>query len=226
MIQDKNQKKQYWSPGVTVDVVIFTVVDKTLNALLIKRSIKPFLGLPALPGGFLRKGETSRKAVERVVAEKAGVKNINDIYLEQLYTFDELDRDPRGQILSISYFALVDSASIKSSGNWLSAKNLPRLAFDHKKIIDYAIRRLGNKLEYTNVVLSLLPKKFAFSQLQETYEIILGKRLDKRNFRKKFLSLGLIRPIKELLTGGRQRPAQLYSFISQKPAELENFIKG
>ncbi len=218
--------KQYWSPGVTVDVVIFTVVNKALKVLLVERANKPFLGSLALPGGFLRKGETSKKAAQRVVTEKAGVKNIKDIYLEQLFTFDELGRDPRGQILSISYFALVDNAAIKSSGDWVGVKNLPKVAFDHKVIITYATQRLRNKLEYTNAVFSLLPKKFTLSQLQDTYEIILNRKMDKRNFRKKFLSLGLIKPAKELLTGARQRPAQLYSFISQRPVELKNFING
>lgn len=153
------------------------------------------------------------------------------MYIEQLYTFDDIKRDPRGYVLSVSYFSLVNSNKINIRENentqkpaFYSVKKLPKLAFDHKEIIGYALKRLRYKLEYTNVVFSILEKKFTFTQLQNAYEIILDKKLDKRNFRKKFLTLGLIKPIKGKLEGARQRPAQLYSFVSGKPVELKRFF--
>ena len=221
-------KRLYWPPGVTVDVVIFTLEDKHLKALLIRRIHEPFRGYWALPGGFLLKNETAQKASLRILREKAGVKNI---YLEQLYTFDSPFRDPRGHVLTVAYMALVPRQYIKfGEGDELQApslfgvKKLPRLAFDHAQILQYAIRRLRAKLEYTNVIFSLLPKEFTFNQLQQTYEIVLGKKLDKRNFRKKFELLGLIRPTRKTLYGARQRPARLYGFLSRNPAELKKFF--
>lgn len=222
------QEKIYQNVSATVDVVIFTIEEGELKVLLIKRANEPFSGSLALPGGFLLKGENTHQAAQRILADKAGVKNV---YVEQLYTFDDLKRDPRGYILSVAYFALVnkDKINIKESENtqkpsFYSIKKIPSLAFDHNKIINYALQRLRYKLEYTNVVFSLLEKKFTFSQLQNAYEVILNKKLDKRNFRKKFLALGLIKPIKGKLEGARQRPAQLYSFVSEKPVELKKFF--
>lgn len=222
------QEKIYQNVSVTVDVAIFTIEDGELKALLINRAGEPFKGSWALPGGFLLKGEDTHQAAQRILADKAGVKNV---YTEQLYTFDSSKRDPRGHVLSVAYFALVnkDKINIKESENtqkpaFYSVKKIPKLAFDHNDIIDYALQRLRYKLEYTNAVFSLLEKKFTFSQLQSAYEIILNKKLDKRNFRKKFLTLGLIKSVKGKLEGVRQRPAQLYSFVSEKPLELKRFF--
>src|SRR3990172_4261761 len=183
------KSKLYWPPAVTVDAVIFTVQEDDLQVLLIERSNEPFRNYCALPGGFLIKNEPSRDAVARILKDKAGV---NNVYTEQLYTFDDLARDPRGHTVTIAYFALVPPTSLKISSSvrehpqLYSVKRLPNLAFDHRKIIEYALGRLRAKLEYTNVVYSLLPKEFTIPQLQKTYEVILGKRLDKRNFAKKF----------------------------------------
>lgn len=222
------QGKKYQSVSATVDVVIFTIEDGELKVLLINRAGEPFRGLWALPGGFLLEGENTRSAAQRLLTDKAGVK---DVYTEQLYTFDDLKRDPRGYVLSVSYFALVDRNKIDIQESEKTQKpafypviKLPKLAFDHKEIIEYALKRLRYKLEYTNVVFSLLEKKFTFTQLQNAYEIILDKKLDKRNFRKKFLTLGLIKTAKGKLEGARQRPAQLYSFMSGKPVELKRFF--
>lgn len=222
------QGKKYQSVSATVDVVIFTIEDGELKVLLINRAGEPFRGLWALPGGFLLEGENTQSAAQRLLTDKAGVK---DVYIEQLYTFDDLKRDPRGYVLSVSYFALVDRNKIDIQESektqkpaFYSVRKLPKLAFDHKEIIEYALKRLRYKLEYTNVVFSLLEKKFTFTQLQNAYEIILDKKLDKRNFRKKFLTLGLIKTAKGKLEGARQRPAQLYSFMSGKPVELKRFF--
>ncbi|OGC37767.1 hypothetical protein A2V54_00555 [candidate division WWE3 bacterium RBG_19FT_COMBO_53_11] len=221
------KSKLYWPPAVTVDAVIFTVQEDDLQVLLIERSNEPFRNYCALPGGFLIKNEPSRDAVARILKDKAGV---NNVYTEQLYTFDDLARDPRGHTVTIAYFALVPPTSLKISSSvrehpqLYSVKRLPNLAFDHRKIIEYALGRLRAKLEYTNVVYSLLPKEFTIPQLQKTYEVILGKRLDKRNFAKKFLSLNIVKPLPKKLGGPRRRPARLYRFISPSPQELKKFF--
>lgn len=210
----------YESPSVTADTVIFTIDENRLKVLLIKRANAPFQNWWALPGVFLLKNEGVDKAALRALKEKAGVKIS---YLEQLYTFDSEHRDPRGHVISTTYFALCPNTKLQKS-YLFPINKLPKPAFDHKKIINYAVSRLRAKLEYTNAAYSLLPKYFTLSQLQEVYEAVIGKRLDKRNFRKKFLSLGLIRHTRQKLSGARQRPAQLYEFITRRPAELKKFF--
>ncbi len=209
--------------AVAVDVAIFTVIENDLKVLLVKRLLEP-KGW-ALPGGFVRKEEGLEDAAERELYEETGVKNV---YLEQLYTFGDPKRDPRGRIISVSYFALVDAEKVflKSGSDakevkWVSIKNIPKLAFDHNEILNYAKKRLIWKLEYTNVAYSLLPKYFSLTQLQRAYEAVLGTNLDKRNFRRKFLSTKLIRPtkIKEV---GAHRPAVLYEFVSRKAEFIRN----
>src|SRR3989344_1053480 len=214
--------------SVTTDIVIFTISDEQLKVLLIKRANEPFKDQWALPGGFLFEKEEPDKAVVRILWKKVEIK---DVYLEQLYTFGSSGRDPRGRIITISYFALTPKDKIKivvsdkvQTQTFRSVKQLPDIAFDHNRIITYALQRLRSKLEYTNVAYSLLPQYFTFNQLQRTYEIILNKKLDKRNFRKKFILLGLIKPTKKVLKGERQRPAKLYQFISRKPTELKKFF--
>ncbi len=222
------KQKLYTPPAVTVDAVIFTIEDGELKTLLIKRSEAPFKGSWALPGGFLLRNESSERGALRILKEKAGVKNV---YMEQLYTFDVVGRDPRGHVLTVAYFALAPRDKIKFEGNsnlqvpsFYSVKKLPSLGFDHKDIVHYAVKRLQAKLEYTNVVFSLLPNYFTLNQLQSAYEIILGRKLDKRNFQKKFLSLGLIRATNKVMSGSPQRPARLYQFASTKPSELKKFF--
>lgn len=215
-------------PAITVDPVIFTIENGELMVLLIKRTNEPFKGVWSLPGGFLHGDETSVSACERILLNKAGLSNV---YLEQLYTFDTVNRDPRGQVVSVSYIALAAYRDIRlESGlgtqtpTFFPVNRLPKLAFDHKQIIAYAHKRVQAKLEYTNVAYSLLPALFPISELQKTYEIILGKRLDKRNFQKKIMSLGLLAATKKKTSGGRQRPAQLFRFVSRNPAELKKFF--
>lgn len=223
-----DKKDQYLNPSLTVDVVVFTIVEGELKVLLIKRPHNPFCGFYALPGGFLLKGETMEKAVERLIHDKAGVKKI---YFEQLYTFGGLDRDPRGPVFSVAYFALMpkekivfaDLADAQSPEFW-PVKKLPRMAFDHAQIIKYAQSRLQMKLEYTNVAYSLLPQNFTLTQLQKIYETILEKKIDKRNFRKKYDKLGLLTDTHKILKGERARPARLFSFKAQKKEELKKFF--
>ncbi len=210
---------KYPRPSVTVDLVIFTIADDDLKVLLIRRGGEPFKGCWALPGGFVEIGESLEAAAARELSEEAGVTNV---YLEQLYTFGDPGRDPRGRVISVSYFALVDAdrqriraASDAADAQWQSVfdtKTNGKLAFDHKRILDYAVWRLRNKIEWTTVGYELLPKKFTLSELQRVYEIILQKPVDKRNFRKKVLAQGRIRELSETRSDVAHRPARLYSF--------------
>lgn len=210
---------KYPRPSVTVDLVIFTIADDDLKVLLIRRGGEPFKGCWALPGGFVESGESLEAAAARELSEEAGVTNV---YLEQLYTFGDPGRDPRGRVISVSYFALVDAdrqhiraASDAADARWHSVfdtKTGGKLAFDHKRILDYAVWRLRNKIEWTTVGYELLPKKFTLSELQRVYEIILQKPVDKRNFRKKVLAQGRIRELSESRSDVAHRPARLYSF--------------
>ena len=204
------------APSVTVDLVIFTIAENDLKVLLIRRKQEPFKKRWALPGGFVEMGESLEEAAARELREEVGVENV---YLEQLYTFGAPKRDPRGRVISVAYFALVDAererivaASDAEDAAWNSVFSSRRLAFDHRKILDYAVWRLRNKLEWTTVGYELLPKRFTLSQLQRVYEIILQRQIDKRNFRKKVMAQGQLRELDETRTDGAHRPAKLYSF--------------
>ncbi len=217
--------KAYVPPIVTVDAVIFQIVNNRLSVLLIERANDPFKGAMALPGGYSAAGETTKECLDRVTAKKAGL-SINSLKLiEQLYTFDTVARDPRGHAVSIAYMGCgkdivpIESKTTQSPG-FYPVDNLPALAYDHAKIIKYAHDRLSSKITYTNAVFSLLDQFFTLTQLQQTYEAIFGRELDKRNFRKKFLSLGLIRATNEYQKDGAHRPARLYTFNSQKLESL------
>jgi 8-oxo-dGTP diphosphatase len=211
-----SKRKDYPRPLVTVDVVIFTIAQNDLRVLLIRRKQEPFKGRWALPGGFVEIDESLDAAAARELEEEVGVK---EVYLEQLYTFGDPKRDPRGRVISVAYFALVDAerqriktASDAADAAWHSVFKLPPLAFDHKKILDTALWRLRNKLEWTTVGYELLPQKFTLSELQRVYEIILQRPVDKRNFRKKILAQGQIRELNETRADGAHRPAKLYAF--------------
>jgi len=210
-------------PQVTTDMVVFKVIKDQLNILLVKRGTKPFKGMWALPGGRVNKGESLDKTAKRELYEETGVKNI---FLEQLYTFGEPNRDPRGRVISVAYFALINQEpKLRAStdtvdARWFVMKKLPALAFDHQDIIDYALMRLRWKLEYTNIVRNLLPQHFTLSNLQKVYEIILNKKIDKRNFRKKILSLHLIKPARRNKINVPFRPPQLWTFRTDKHVVL------
>ncbi len=202
---------------VAVLVVIFTVSGGRLQVLLIRRSAEPFKEFWSLPGGLLMAGESLQEAAVRKLDDETGV---SDVFLEQLYTFSDLDS--MGSV-AVAYFALVDTtaAHLARRREWLPAwfpiDELPALAFENNNVIDYALRRLRAKLDYSNVAYSLLPAEFTLSQLQRTYEAILGRGLDKRNFRKRILSLSIVEPTGRVVSDGRHRPAQLYSFRERKP---------
>jgi len=210
---------------LTVDIVIFSINAGSLRVLLVKRGLPPFKGHFAIPGGFVREDESLEQAAMRELQEETGVTNV---YLEQLYSFGDPGRDPRGRIVTVAYFALIsaDRALLKASGDateahWFSIDQLPPLAFDHRHILDYALERLRNKLEYTTVGFQLLPEKFTLSELQEVYEAILGRKLDKRNFRRKIMLLKILKPVSQYRSTGR-RPARLYKFVAERFETLKN----
>lgn len=209
---------------VAVDIVIFTVQSGILKVLLVKRLIPPFKGQCAIPGGFVLDREDLDQAALRELQEETSV---SDVYLEQLYSFGGLKRDPRGRVISVAYFALIsadrplNAGSDAAEANWFPVNALPELAFDHAGILEYALERLRNKLEYTTVGFQLLPEKFTLTQLQEVYEAILEKKLDKRNFRRKMAQLKILKPLKEYQYAGR-RPAQLFRFVAGRFEKLKD----
>ncbi len=210
----------YTPPIVTVDAVIFRLNQTELEVLLIKRNEEPFAGSWALPGGYCAAGQTTIEALSIKVREKTSVDIDSDLkYMEQLYTFDTVDRDPRGHAVSVTYMGCSRDLEPKG-GNSINAfypvDRMPKLAYDHEAIIRYARERLGSKLTYTNAVYGLLDDKFTLSQLQTAYEAVFGRTLDKRNFRKKFHGLGLIHETGETWREGAHRPAQLYAFNSKE----------
>lgn len=217
--------KPYVAPTLTVDAVIFQISNGALEVLLLKRSNEPFKGAWALPGGYNAAGETTHNALHRIVEQKTGIDTEADLaYIEQLYTFDTIDRDPRGHAVSVTYMGCGRDITLREAGShtaFMAVNSLPELAYDHANIIRYAHERLQSKLTYTNAVSAFLAEKFTLTQLQSAYEIIFGKEFDKRNFRKKFLSLDLIEETDELWRDGAHRPAKLYRFKSNSLQSLE-----
>jgi 8-oxo-dGTP diphosphatase len=207
--------------GVAVVVVIFSVVRGELSVLLIERAAEPCKDQWALPGGVLREGESLDGAAERKLADETGVA---DVFLEQLFTFDQIP-ESRAAIV-VAYFALVDVARTRLRGElewrpaWHPVRRLPPLAFANERIIAYAEQRLRNKLEYTNVVYSLLPPRFTLTEMQRVYEAILGEAMDKRNFRRRVVGLGIVRETGHTSKAGAHRPAMLYEFTSREPMVL------
>ncbi len=211
-------------PSVTVDAVIFALRDDDLQVLLIKRKHPPFQGMWAIPGGFVEIDEPLETAARRELLEETGLTGVG---LEQLYTFGDPDRDPRGRVITVAYFAAVQAgAAVPRAGDdaadvcWWSIYHLPPLASDHGKILSYALTRLRYKLEYTAVGFNLLPPEFTLTQLQAAYEIVLGIKLDKRNFRRKIQSAAIIEPAGGCRSG-EGRPARLYRYRDDAVAEIK-----
>jgi 8-oxo-dGTP diphosphatase len=217
---------EYPRPAVTVDCVVFGLDEEDLKVLLIQRDVPPFRGQWALPGGFVRMDEDLEQAARRELREETGV-SLPDLYLEQLYTFGGVDRDPRFRVVSVAYYALVNLADHRVQAGtdakgaaWFAASDLPRLAFDHAEILSTALRRLKGKVRYEPVGFELLPPKFTLTQLQKLYEIILERPLDKRNFRKKVLKLaeetGILVELDEVQQDVAHRAARLWRFDEEK----------
>jgi len=215
----------YPRPAVTVDCVVFGLDDAGLHILLIQRGGPPFEGDWALPGGFVLMDETLEEAARRELSEETG---LSDVFLEQLYTFGAIGRDPRARVVSVAYYALtnirdhrVRAATDAREAAWFKVGDTPRLAFDHEQIVETAMERIRGKIAYRPIGFELLPKKFTLTQLQHLYETILQRELDKRNFRKKVLSLGLLVELDELEKDVPRRRARLYRFDRKKYRQLE-----
>jgi len=211
---------EYPRAALTVDCVVFGLDERDLKVLLIQRKLAPFQHAWALPGGFVRIEETIDEAAQRELREEAGV---SDIYLEQLYTFGTLDRDPRERVVTVAYYALaklsdhrIRAATDAMGVGWFALDDLPKLAFDHETIVARAHERLRGKVRYAPIGFELLPPRFSLTQLQRLYEIVLGAALDKRNFRKKILAMDLLVETDDVEQGVRHRAARLYRFDRRK----------
>jgi 8-oxo-dGTP diphosphatase len=207
---------KYARPALTVDCVVFGLDKDNLKVLLIERAHDPFAGHWAIPGGFVEVGESPEMAAKRELEEETGLKRI---FLEQLYTFGEPDRDPREHIVTVAYYALVNifdhtvqAATDARDAAWFPMSDLPALAFDHDKILAMAHERLRGKVPYQPIGFELLPQTFTLSQLQHLYEAILGRTIDKRNFRKKILSFGFLEETGQVEQNVPHRAAKLYRF--------------
>src|SRR4051812_48733842 len=216
---------EYPRPALTVDCVVFGLDEQDLKVLLVKRDLPPFEGRWALPGGFVRMEEELDDAARRELREETGLR---DVYLEQLYTFGTPNRDPRGRVVSVAYYALVNladhrvqAATDARDAAWFSVSDTPSLAFDHDAIVSAALERLKGKVRYQPIGFELLPPKFTLSQLQRLYETVLERPLDKRNFRKKILSMGVLVETDEIEQDVAHRAARLYRFDEDKYRRLK-----
>lgn len=214
---------EYARAALAVDIVVFGL-DEDLQVLLIKRDLEPFQGKWALPGGFVRLDETLEEAARRELDEETGVSRL---FMEQLHTFGDLGRDPRERVVSVAYYALVKlsdhrvkAATDAREAAWFSVDDLPRLAFDHDKILGAALVRLKGKVRVQPIGFELLPPKFTLSALQRLYESVLERPLDKRNFRKKVLAMGFLEDLDEVEQDVAHRAARLYRFDKKRYLEL------
>jgi 8-oxo-dGTP diphosphatase len=212
-------------PAVTVDCVVFGYDTTELKVLLIRRKLDPFRGRWALPGGFVQEDETLEDAARRELSDETGM---SKLFLEQLYSFGDPDRDPRERVISIAYYALtkladhaLKAASDADDAAWFAIADLPKLGFDHEKIIDTALRRLKAKVRYEPIGFELLAEKFSLGELQRLYETVLEQPLDKRNFRKKILGMELLEALDEYQRDVAHRAAQYYRFNRARYDQLK-----
>jgi 8-oxo-dGTP diphosphatase len=215
---------QHPRPALTVNCVVFGLDDEDLKVLLVQRDSEPLAGHWALPGGLVRLDETLDEAARRELREEAG---LSKVFLEQLYTFGDLDRDPCERVVTVAYYALVNirdhrvqAATDARSAAWFAVLDAPTLAFDHRRIVRAALERLGGKVRYQPIGFELLPEEFTLSQLQHLYETILERPLDKRNFRRKLLALGFLEETDTVEQGVAHRAARLYRFNESKYRRL------
>ncbi|HLA78332.1 MAG TPA: NUDIX domain-containing protein [Vicinamibacteria bacterium] len=217
---------RYPRAALTVDCVIFGYDTEDLKVLLIQRDSPPFEGRWALPGGFVDVGEPLEEAARRELKEETGVEKV---YLEQLYTFgDDVKRDPRERVVSVAYYALaklsdhrVQAATDARNAAWFQVADAPSLAFDHDQVLEMALTRLKGKVRYQPIGFELLPPKFTLTQLQRLYETLLEASLDKRNFRKKLLAMGLLEELDEIEQDVAHRAARLYRFDKRAYRDLQ-----
>ncbi len=213
---------------VAVDIVVFTVKNGELYVLLIKRKHPPYQLQLAIPGGFVLNNENLEEAAMRELVEETGV---DDIFIKKLTAYGDVNRDPRGRVVSVVFLALIDSEKFRLHASsdalqaqWINVEEVKKLAFDHNKILEDALAELKFEVQTTNIAAQLLPEKFALSEMQRVYEILLEKTLDKRNFRKRIHSLGILAPLRETKMDGAHRPAKLYKFKHREYRTLKDKI--
>lgn len=222
MINFYNQHGKFY---LAVDCIIFGYDNEKLKLLLIKRNFEPGKGQWSLMGGFLKRSESLDDAAQRILHELTG---LSDVYLEQLYTYGEVDRDPGERVISVAYYALIrvdkyqEEIGEKYNAHWFDITGFPKLVFDHNEMVDKALRRLKRKTRIQPVGFELLPKKFTIPQLQKLYEAIYQRELDKRNFRKKILSLGVLNKLDEKDKESSKKGAFLYEFNQEKYIVLQD----
>lgn len=210
--------------SVTVDCVLFGFIDGKLNVLLIKRGSEPEIGKWALPGGFLEKEEDIDIAARRVLELLTGVTNV---FMEQFHTFGKPSRHPLARVVTVGYYALIDASHHKlkpswhaSETTWFDISDLPKLAFDHKEIFNLALKTLQKELNISPLVFELLPSKFTLSDLQNLFEIILGRTMDRRNFRRRLKTMDILIELDEVRPGAHVG-ATLFKFDKKKYKALE-----
>ncbi len=218
----------YPRPALTADCAIFGFDETDLKVLLIERGIEPYKGKWAFPGGFVQMNETTEEGAKRELFEETGLK---DVFIEQLYTFSDVERDPRGRVVTVAYFALVllnnfypKAGDDANKAAWFSVKDIPTLAFDHEKILRTALYRIKGKIRYQPIGFELLPEKFTMTDLQHLYEVILETSLDRRNFRKKIQKMDLLIELDEKQQGVAHKAANYYKFDEKKYEQL--VLKG
>lgn len=216
--------RRHARPKVAVDTVLFATDARQVKCYLVRLKWGPAAGKWAFPGGLVREGEMLDEAARRELRQSTGLK---DCYIEQLFCFGDPNRDPKAHVVSVAYMALIDRASAVhacsqkyANGRWFQMTELPELAYDHAEIAEYAVRRLKSKLEYTNIACNLLSATFTFAQLEELYGIVLGRTLDRRNFRRRIMAMNLLNRL-PLERRGNHRPAALYSFRQRSLQVIE-----
>lgn len=218
----KQAPQEFRFAALATDIVVFGFIDGVLHALVSNVNRPPhYVAIPGFLGGMVTEAETAREAAVRILQEKGG---LTDVYLEQLYTFSDVDRDKRNRVVSVAYLGLVrpDIAATYShpEAAFVPVKKLRRLAYDHSEMLAVGMARLQGKLAYTNIAQHLLPRHFTLSQLQEVYEVVLKKEFDKRNFRKKIIALNIVKDTGLVQEGVKNRPAALFTFVSKRLVEL------
>ncbi len=224
-VSTKNHRLQrHARPKVAVDTVLFARSDGGVRSYLIPIKSGPLRGRWAFPGGLVRVGEMLDDAARRQLQSSTGLR---EAYLEQLFTFGDPSRDPNSHVVSVAYMALIpDTGAVRSprgdepAGKWFEVSALPPLAYDHGLMAEYALKRLKAKLEYTNIAHSLLPEEFTFAELEELYAVILNRPIDRRNFRRRIMAMGILKKGRGTRRGAH-RPASLYSFAQQSLQTIE-----
>lgn len=207
---------------LATDVVVLTVDPEGVKVLLTTAKSVNFKGELTLPGGLVDAKEKTKDAAKRILSDLV---SSTEFYTEQLYTFDDPSRDPAGRVVSVAYLMLIPwtvaKSILKNGAQWASVDSLPKLAYDHNEVVKKAVQRLAGKLTYTNIVFALMPEEFTLSELQDVYESVLTHQIDKRNFRKKIVSLSILKKLPKKREGDANRPAQLFSFVDKSLKEVE-----